>query len=185
MIFEQYCLSRLAQVSYLVGSDGVVAVVDPHHDAALVLAEARRLGVRITHVVATHVDADRLSVLRELASRAGARIVLSAGADVAFPHVSVLDGDAIDLGQCRLRFLETPSETPASLCVAVINRERPEEPFAVIGDTLFVDDVGSSDLGATATPAELAAMLCDTLQRKILTLPDAVAIHPGMLVGVH
>jgi glyoxylase-like metal-dependent hydrolase (beta-lactamase superfamily II) len=62
VIFEPFCLGCLAPASYLIGSDGVAAVVDP------------RLGLRIAHIIETHLHADFVSGHRELAERTGATI---------------------------------------------------------------------------------------------------------------
>src|SRR6516164_4359368 len=108
MYFEQFYLSCLAHASYMIGSDGVAAVVDPQRDVDLYLEEARKSQLRIEHVIETHLHADFVSGHRELAARTGAKIYLGAQAGATFPHVAVREGDAIQFGRCVLRFLETP-----------------------------------------------------------------------------
>jgi len=44
MIFEQFYLGCLAHASYLIGSDGVAAVVDPQRDVRIYLDAAREPG---------------------------------------------------------------------------------------------------------------------------------------------
>jgi hypothetical protein len=51
MIFEQFYLSCLAHASYLIGSEGVAAAVDPQRDIGLYLDVARERGLRIAHII--------------------------------------------------------------------------------------------------------------------------------------
>ena len=184
VIFEQFYLGCLAHASYLIGSDGVAAVVDPQRDVQIYLDTAARLGLRIEHVIETHLHADFVSGHHELAERTGATIYLGAGSRATFPHRSVSDGDAIEFGQCRVEFLQTPGHTLESVTVVVKDRERGPEPVAVLtGDTLFIGDVGRPDLCDTKTPAELAGLLYDSLHRKLLTLPDDVLVYPAHGAG--
>lgn len=186
MHLEQFYLGCLAQASYLIGSEGEAAVVDPRRDVDQYLDEARRRGLKIRWVVETHLHADFVSGHRELAERTGARIVFGAQAQASVPHQAVRDGDELRVGRARLRFLETPGHTPESICVLVFEDESAREPVAVLtGDTLFIGDVGRPDLvGARGrTAEEMAGLLYDSLHEKLLTLPDAVAVYPGHGAG--
>ena len=184
MIFEQFYLGCLAHASYLIGSEGVAAVVDPQRDVGLYLETAERLGLRIAHIIETHLHADFVSGHHELAERTGATIYLGAGSGAVFAHRGVRDGDAIAFGRCRLEFLETPGHTLESVCVVVKDLERGDRPCAVLtGDTLFIGDVGRPDLCETKTPAELARLLYDSLRRKLLALPDDVLVYPAHGAG--
>lgn len=186
MYFKQFYLGCLAQASYLIGSEGEAAVVDPRRDVEEYLAEAEARGLRIRYVVETHLHADFVSGHRELAERTGAQIVISARAGAKFPHRAVRDGDELALGKVVLRFLETPGHTPESLCVLVVDTEESPEPKMVLtGDTLFIGDVGRPDLagGQGYTPQEMAGLLYDSLRGKLLTLPDAVGVYPAHGAG--
>ena len=60
------------------------------------------------------------------------------------------------------------------------------EPYAVLtGDTLFVGDVGRPDLRAALgwSATDLGAQLYDSLQTKLLTLPDASLVYPAHGAG--
>jgi rhodanese-related sulfurtransferase len=135
-------------------------------------------------VIETHLHADFISGHQELAALTGAKVYLGAAAGATFPHVPVRDGDEIRFGKCILRFLETPGHTLESVSILVTDLERGPEPFAVLtGDTLFIGDVGRPDLAPGRTPQELAAMLYDSLQTKLLTLPDGVQVYPAHGAG--
>lgn len=184
MYFEQFYLGCLAHASYMAGSVGVAAVIDPQRDVEIYLEEARKNGLRIEHVIETHLHADFVSGHRELAARTGAKIYVGARAGAQFPHVAVAEGDEIRFGQCRLRFLETPGHTVESLSVVVTDLDRSAEPFGVLtGDTLFIGDVGRPDLSPGHTPQQLAGLLYDSLHQKLLTLPDHVRVYPAHGAG--
>jgi rhodanese-related sulfurtransferase/glyoxylase-like metal-dependent hydrolase (beta-lactamase superfamily II) len=184
MYFEQFYLGCLAHASYMAGSEGVAAVVDPQRDVEVYLEAARQNGLRIAYVIETHLHADFVSGHRELAARTGAKIYVGARAGAQFPHVAVSQGDEIAFGQCRLRFLETPGHTVESICVVVTDLDRSQEPFAVLtGDTLFIGDVGRPDLSPDHTPQQLAGLLYDSLHRKLLSLPDTVRVYPAHGAG--
>lgn len=186
MFFHQFYLGCLAHASYMLGSDGIAAVVDPQRDVEIYLEEAARQGLRITYVIETHLHADFVSGHRELAARTGAEIYVGRAANAKFPHHGVVEGDEIRFGRCILRFLETPGHTVESLCVLVtdLDRDRSAEPFAVLtGDTLFIGDVGRPDLSPDHTPQQLAAMLYHSLHGKLLGLPDSVEVYPAHGAG--
>jgi glyoxylase-like metal-dependent hydrolase (beta-lactamase superfamily II)/rhodanese-related sulfurtransferase len=184
LIFEQFYLGCLAHASYLIGSDGIAAVVDPQRDVQIYLDTATTLGLRIAHIVETHLHADFVSGHSELAERTGAAIYLGIGSGATFPHRAVGDGDSIAFGQCRIDFLQTPGHTLESITAVVKDLERGGSPVAVLtGDTLFIGDVGRPDLCDTKTPAELAGLLYDSLHRKVLALPDDVLVYPAHGAG--
>ncbi|HTM47991.1 MAG TPA: rhodanese-like domain-containing protein [Bryobacteraceae bacterium] len=181
---ERFYLGCLAHASYMIGSNGVAAVVDPRRDVDIYLEAAAAKNLRIEHIIETHVHADFVSGHRELAERTGARIYLGAGSGAEFPHVAVKDGDEIQFGDCRLRFLHTPGHTLESVCILMKDSGAPDRPASVFtGDTLFVGDVGRPDLSPTHTPQQLAAILYRSIHEKLLTLPDDTEILPAHGAG--
>jgi glyoxylase-like metal-dependent hydrolase (beta-lactamase superfamily II) len=186
VIFEQFYLACLAHASYLIGSEGEAAVVDPQRDIGQYLARAEDHRLRIRYVVETHLHADFVSGHRELAERTGATIVFGARAGAAFPHLAVKDGDRVRLGRVELRFLETPGHTPESVSILVVDTAESDRPKMVLtGDTLFIGDVGRPDLvGARGyTPEAMAGMLYDSLHDKLLKLGDDVLVYPAHGAG--
>ena len=185
MFFKQFYLGCLAHASYLIGSDGEAAVVDPRRDVDTYIDEAKERGFRIRHVIETHLHADFVSGHRELARRTGAKIYFGAKAGAQFDYVPVNDGDEIRMGDVVLRFLETPGHTPESVSILVVDRSVSDVPKAVLtGDTLFIGDVGRPDLlGSKMSAQELAGMLYDSLHDKLLALPDSVEVYPAHGAG--
>ncbi len=181
---ERFYLGCLAHASYMVGSEGVAAVIDPQRDVDIYLEAAARNGWKIEYIIETHVHADFVSGHRELAERTRAHIYLGVGSGAEFLHVAVTDGDEIEFGQCRLRFLQTPGHTLESICILMDDRSQPGRPASVFtGDTLFVGDVGRPDLSPTHTPQQLAAIMFQSIHEKLLTLPDDTEIFPAHGAG--
>jgi len=184
MHFEQFYLGCLAHASYMLASEGEAVVVDPQRDVEIYLQAAETNRVSIRHIFETHLHADFVSGHRELASRTGARIYIGAQAAATFPHVAVEDGFELQVGQMRIRALETPGHTPESMCLVIADEEKSPSPWAVLtGDTLFLGDVGRPDLSKRYSPVQLAGMLYDSLHAKLLTLADEVLVYPAHGAG--
>jgi glyoxylase-like metal-dependent hydrolase (beta-lactamase superfamily II)/rhodanese-related sulfurtransferase len=184
MFFEQFYLTCLAHASYMLGSRGEAAVIDPQRDVDIYLKVAEEKNVKIRHIFETHLHADFVSGHKELAARTGAQIYIGAQAGAQFPHVDLTDGFEVKVGAVRVRALETPGHTPESMCFVVIDEEKSSEPWAVLtGDTLFIGDVGRPDLSRTHTPQQLAALLHQSLHKKLMALPDATLVYPAHGAG--
>ena len=184
MYFEQFYLGCLAHASYLFGSDGEAAVVDPQRDVEIYIEAAQKQGLQIKHIFETHLHADFVSGHKELAARTGATIYIGQAADATFPHVGVSDGSEVQVGRCRVQVLATPGHTLESLCFLLTDEEKSQTPFAVLtGDTLFIGDVGRPDLSKTHTPQQLAGLMYDSLHQKLMTLPNEVMVYPAHGAG--
>jgi hydroxyacylglutathione hydrolase len=189
MILHQFYLNCLAHASYLVGDEGsgIAAVIDPQRDVDQYMTFGDKHGLRIAHVILTHLHADFVAGHLELRDRAGATIYLGAAAKAEYAFTPLGDGDRIDLGRVRLLAIETPGHTPESISLAVYDLDRSETtPHAVLtGDTLFVGDVGRPDLRAALgwKAADLGALLYDSLRTKLLSLPDDSLVYPAHGAG--
>ncbi len=186
MYFKQFYLGCLAHASYLIGSDGEAVVVDPQRDVDQYIGEAAAQGLKITHVLETHLHADFVSGHRELADLTGAVIVFGEKAHAEFRHHAVRDGDVVRIGGISLHILETPGHTPEGICVLVEDPKDSGAPQKLLtGDTLFIGDVGRPDLAGSKgyTAEQMAGMLYDSLQTKLLTLDDSVEVYPAHGAG--
>lgn len=190
MYFKQFYLNCLAHASYLIGSDGEAAVVDPQRDVDQYVAEAEAQNLKIKYIIETHLHADFISGHRELASRTGAQIVFGKEAHATVSHLPVKDGDELSVGRAKLRIIETPGHTPESICILVTDADEPRGDAPVpqkilTGDTLFIGDVGRPDLagGKGYTPQAMAAMMYDSLHQKLMKLDDSVEVYPAHGAG--
>jgi len=184
MYFEQFYLGCLAHASYLLGSEGEAAVVDPQRDVDIYLKAAEEHGLKIRHIFETHLHADFVSGHRELAARTGAKIYIGERANATFPHLAMRDGFKLKLGCVLVEALETPGHTPEGMCLVITDKDKSPEPWAVLtGDTLFIGDVGRPDLSKAHTPEQLAGLLYDSLHGKLLKLSDDVLVYPAHGAG--
>ncbi len=186
MFFKQLA-TKDSSLSYFFGCAGhgkAVAVDVVAGDEDWFVEEAKKANAAITHVIDTHVHADHLSGGRKLAGMVGAPYCLHehAAGVVKFPFEPLRDNQVIEAGNVLVRVLHTPGHTPESVSLLVIDKRRGEEPwFVLTGDTLFVGAVGRPDL--LGREREMAGMLFDTLQTKLLSLPDTLEIFPAHQAG--
>ena len=189
MVFKQFYLNCLAHASYLIGDEETrtAAVVDPQRDIERYLEFAAENKLQIKHVILTHLHADFIAGHLELRDRAGATIYLGAKAQAEYRFTPLAEGSVIEFGRVRLKALETPGHTPESISILVYDLDRSGvEPYAVLtGDTLFIGDVGRPDLRASLgwSATDLGSLLYDSLQSKLLPLPDASLVYPAHGAG--
>jgi hydroxyacylglutathione hydrolase len=181
MYIKQLYTSCLSEAAYYIESNGEAAVIDPLRDIDAYIEMARERQATIRYIFETHFHADFVSGHLDLQKATGATIVYGPGAATNFPVHNATDGERIKLGNIELEVLHTPGHTLESTCYLL--RDELGKPNAVFtGDTLFIGDVGRPDLaqkGAELTSADLAAILYDSLQAKIVPLPDEVVVYPA------
>ena len=186
MILEQIYTGCLAQGAYYIESDGEAAVIDPLREVRSYIEKAERSKAKIKYVFETHFHADFVSGHLDLARKTGAVIVYGPTAVPGFDALVAADGQEFPLGRIRIRLLHTPGHTMESSCFLLID-EAGKETALFTGDTLFIGDVGRPDLAqkvqADLTPERLAALLFDSLHKKILPLADEIIIYPAHGAG--
>lgn len=185
MIFKPFHYFDTGCAAYVFGcgTAGMGTVVDPQErDLETYVSFAEAKGLKITHVIETHVHADHRSGGRALAERAGAQYALHRSAPLNFPFHPLDDGEEIELGNTCIKVLHTPGHTAESIALVVSDLRRGPEPwFVLTGDTLFVGAVGRPDL--PGSERENAAQLYESLHAKLLTLPDALEVYPAHFAG--
>ena len=185
MIFKPYYYFETGCAAYLFGCGGLgkCAVVDAHEeDVDAYIAFASTKGMRITHVIDTHVHADHRSGGPALAKKAAAAYCLHEAANVALVFEPLHDEQEIELGNTRAKVFHTPGHTPESMSLVVTDLRRGTDPwFVLTGDTLFVGAVGRPDLPGRSR--ENAGELYDSIHKKLLTLPDDLEIYPAHFAG--
>ncbi|MQY12699.1 Hydroxyacylglutathione hydrolase [Streptomyces sp. RB5] len=162
---------------YLAGGAGTAVAVDPPRDIDRMIAAAARRGVRITHVVETHVHNDYVTGGLELARVTGAVYLVPAGARVGFARTPVHDGDVIgvDTG-LTLRAVATPGHTPHHTAYVLEEAGTPRAAFT--GGSLLIGTVGRPDLVEPRLTAQLARAQHASAHRLADALPDDTSVLP-------
>jgi glyoxylase-like metal-dependent hydrolase (beta-lactamase superfamily II)/rhodanese-related sulfurtransferase len=150
----------LGDRSYLAHDGQVALVVDPQRDIDRVMQLADEAGVRITHVLETHLHNDYVTGGLALARVTGAAYYVNADDDVAYARTPVRDGDVIEVSPTmRVRAIATPGHTFTHLSYALESRETPADPVASVG----VFTGGSLLFGTTGRPDLLGEDDADAL----------------------
>jgi hydroxyacylglutathione hydrolase len=166
----------LGNSAYVVDlGDGGALVVDPERDPRPYLRVLEQRGLAARFVVDTHLHADFVSGSRELVA-AGAALLAPGGSGLTFPHRGLGDGDELDLGGLALRVIATPGHTPEHLAYLLVDGARPVALFS--GGTLMAGGVARTDLLSPAQTEPLARAAYRSIQERLLTLPDDLAVYP-------
>jgi len=183
MFVQQFFVKGLAHSSYMLAGANTCAIIDPRRDIEIYLQAAADMGLKITHILETHLHADFISGHLDLAEATGAVIYAPKSARCHFKHKGVKEGNAFKIEDMQIKVIETPGHTPEHISYIVTDTSRGSEPVAVFcGDTLFIGDVGRPDLFPKIT-GELANKLFDSLHNKLMKLPDFCELYPAHGAG--
>ncbi len=165
----------LGNSAYLVNlGDGRALAVDAGRDLRALRACAQRYGLQVAFAADTHLHADFLSGVRDLAA-GGARVLASAAGGRQFPHEGLREGDEVDLGGLTLRALATPGHTPEHLSYLLLDGSAAVGVFT--GGSLIVGAAARTDLLGPDRAEPLARQQWHSLQR-LAELPDATPVWP-------
>jgi len=186
MIIEQIYTNCLAHGAYYIESDGEAVIIDPLRDIDGYLQRAKKSNARISYILETHFHADFVSGHLDLANATGAQIVYGPTAKPGFDAHIAYDGEILHVGKVQFKVLHTPGHTMESTCYLLFD-EVGKEVALFTGDTLFIGDVGRPDLAQKLVPDltsdKLAGLLYDSLNQKILPLPDDLIVYPAHGAG--
>ena len=181
MFIKQLYTGCLSEAAYYIESEGEAAVIDPLRDTDEYIALQEERKASIKYIFETHFHADFVSGHIDLGKKTGAPIIYGPKTETNYPVQVAKDGDIFKLGKITIQVLHTPGHTLESACYLL--KDENGKPHAVFtGDTLFVGDVGRPDLAQEAngfTMEDLAGMLYESLQNKIIPLPDDVLVYPA------
>ena len=187
MIVEKLVVGPFASNCYIVGSqsnkEGMI--IDPGDEAKQILKRVKDLELDIKFIVLTHGHIDHIGALKEVKEATGAEVVIH-GDDakslknqlvaIAFglsyptpprPDRLLKDGDSLDVGGMHFEVLHTPGHTAGGICLL-------GQGVVFSGDTLFNYGVGRADL-----PGGNYSQLMNSIQTKLMTLPDNTIVYPG------
>jgi len=169
--------SSLGDRSYLISEAGAAVVVDPQRDIDRVLALADELGVRITHVLETHIHNDYVTGGLELSETVGAQYVVPGGDALGYPRRAVRDGDVIDAGPIQLQVMHTPGHTHHH--VSYVLRDSTVTAIGVFtGGSMLFGTTGRTDLIGQEHTLELTHAQYHSVNRLAAELPGDTEVYP-------
>lgn len=169
MIFRQLFDPESSTYTYLI-ADPVsrqAALIDPvleqtERDLTLV----NELGLRLTHVLETHVHADHVTGAGQLRERTGCMVVAS-NLGASCVNVHVRHGDVVHVGELSITVLATPGHTDDSMSF-------------LLGDHLFTGDaLMVRGTGRTDFQNGDAGQLYDSITQVLFALPDSTRVYPA------
>jgi glyoxylase-like metal-dependent hydrolase (beta-lactamase superfamily II) len=191
MILKQLVVGPFASNCFIIGSESTKQgmVIDPGADGEAILRTIDKLGLSINLVVATHLHHDHTGAIKEVCDSTGADFAvheeegeggfgalshqlassMMAGSFGHLPEPKKLlkDGDKLDIGDLYFTVLYTPGHSPGGISIV-------GHGVVFSGDTLF-----NSSIGRTDFPGCSYAQLMDSIQNKLMTLPDDTVVYPG------
>lgn len=165
------------------------AVVDPGGDLDRIEAAIAKLGLTIEKILLTHGHTDHAGGADELREKLGVTIegphrddqllldgLAERGVDDGMfnnrnvvPDRYLGDGDTVEVAGFVFEIIHAPGHSPGS--VVFFNREN---GFALMGDVLFRNSIGRTDL-----PRGNHETLLKSIREKVLPLGDHVQFLPG------
>lgn len=179
MFIQQLYTHCLSEAAYYIESNGEAAVIDPLRDMEAYIELARERNAKIRYIFETHFHADFVSGHIDLSKRTGAPIIYGPGAETNYDIHRSKDGEVFKLGDISMEVMHTPGHTLESSCYLL--KDEKGKPHAIFtGDTLFVGDVGRPDLSSgNMSSEELAGIMYDTIQNRIMPLADDILVYPA------
>ena len=201
MLVRQIADPKLAQFAYLIGCprSGEAIVIDPERDVDRYFEAAASHKLRLVAAADTHIHADYLSGLREMAAR-GVFVYASkeGGPDWQYEwllnsdykHRLLAHGDQFSVGFIEFRAVHTPGHTPEHLSYLVRDAGSGASDYIGLasGDFVFVGDVGRPDLleraaGMIGVMVPSARAQFESIQREFRPLPEFLQVWPAHGAG--
>ena len=183
MYIKQLYTDCISEAAYYIESNGEAVVIDPLRDTDEYIRLATERKTVIKYIFETHFHADFVSGHLDLSKKTSAPIVYGPRTVTSFPVKIAKDGEVYKLGNISFKVLHTPGHTLESSCY-LLKDENGKDHAIFTGDTLFVGDVGRPDLSSgDMSKEELAGIMYDTIQQKILPLADEVLVYPAHGAG--
>ena len=162
-------------------------IIDPGGDTENIMSLLKKQGIQATHILNTHGHADHILANQELKAKLHLQVCMHEE-DAAFfskpdnlkteeielglslpgnADITLKDGEYLKIGELEINVIHTPGHTPGSACFLVNDN-------LFTGDTLFVGDVGRSDLAGGSFQT-----LLRSIKEKIIVLPPETKVWPG------
>jgi glyoxylase-like metal-dependent hydrolase (beta-lactamase superfamily II) len=190
MILETFPVGPLQCNCTILGDEeaGEAIVIDPGDEVTRIHRRLTALGLKLKQIIVTHAHIDHVGGALQLKRLTGAPILLNendlpllrmmdeqAGwlgietPETAPPDAPLADGLLVGLERYPAQVLHTPGHTQGSVCLHFAPLK-----LLVAGDTLFAGSIGRTDL-----PGGNPTQIIDSIQSRLLTLPDETKVLTG------
>jgi hydroxyacylglutathione hydrolase len=190
MIIETFPVGPLQCNCTILGNEqaGEAIVIDPGDDVGRIHSRLNHLGLKLKQILITHGHIDHVGGALKLKRLTGAPILMNqndlpqlgimeeqaawlgvAPPETALPDDELQDGAIVGLPGLAAQVIHTPGHTQGSICLhfAPLN-------LLIAGDTLFAGSIGRTDL-----PGGNTGQIIDSIESRLLSLPDATKVLPG------
>ena len=190
MILRALELGMFASNCYIVGSEATKEgmVIDPGAEGDFILEHATELELDIKLIVVTHAHIDHIGALRAVKEATGATfaiheadanqkvlqgmarmmgMVSRSSSPPPKPDRLLKEGDILEVGDLSFTVIHTPGHSPGGISIY-------GHGIVFTGDTLFNFGIGRTDF-----PGCSHETLMDSINSKLMTLPDETAVLPG------
>ena len=159
----------MANFTYIIADErkGEAAIIDPSWDIDKILDVLKKNKWKAKYVINTHSHFDHILGNEQVAEITGANIIQNESSQVS-KHISVSEGDIVNVGDIPIRILHTPGHSVDSMCLIV------DGHLVFTGDTLFVGNCGRVDL-----PGSNAKEMYTSLLEKVAKLDESLIVYPG------
>ncbi|SFT08366.1 MBL fold metallo-hydrolase [Halostagnicola kamekurae] len=168
----QYQRPSSGCLGYLIVDGDEAALIDPLRAFTdRYFQDVNELGVDLKYAIDTHIHADHISGIRDLADEGVEGVIPKAAVDRGITYADEMtlaaDGDEFEVGAATIETVYTPGHTSGMTSYLI------EDSLLATGDGLFVESVARPDLEEGDEGAEDAArQLYESLQERVLTLPN-------------
>src|SRR5664279_896633 len=190
MIRETFPVGPLQCNCTILGDETTLeaVIVDPGEDIPRILARLNALKLTLKQIIVTHAHIDHVGGALRLKRLTGAPILLNendlpllkmmemqagwlglATPETAPPDENLTDGLSVGLDRYPAQVIYTPGHTQGSVCLHFAPLK-----LLVAGDTLFAGSIGRTDL-----PGGNFDQLIDSIETRLLALPDETSVLPG------